>query len=63
MLIFFPSFTPCNVGLYFPTGGKNDLEEKKKLTLQGASHTKIYREKNQNSPTLQGVLTYLPYFI
>jgi hypothetical protein len=39
MLIFFSSSfypcIPCNVGLYSPVGGKNELEEKKS-TLQEA---------------------------
>jgi hypothetical protein len=38
-LIHFTPCTPCDVGLYSSAGGKNELEEKK-LTLQGASHTK-----------------------
>jgi hypothetical protein len=58
---FYPPAPPCNVGLYSPSGGKNELGEKNS-TLQGASHQKkIYRGEKQNSPTLQGVKTHLPF--
>jgi hypothetical protein len=60
MLFFFlVHFSPCNVGLYSPVGGKNELEKKINIA-RGESHEKILLEKNQNSLILRGVLTYLP---
>jgi hypothetical protein len=55
MLNFFPiSFYPCNVGLYSPAGGKNELEEKKS-TLHGASHKKKFiGEKAKHAYTAGG---------
>jgi hypothetical protein len=64
MLIFFflVHFTPCNVGLYSPAGGKNELEEKKKSTLQEVSQTKKIIEEKPKSPTLQGINLFTLFF-
>jgi hypothetical protein len=58
MLNFFsyfilPPVPPCNVDLYSPAGGKNELEEKNQH-CKGRVTQKFYKGENQNLLTLQG---------